>query len=47
MTARLVAELYYRLGALPRNSCVEVLANELEGRFVGQTQDIVRNLFQS
>ena len=47
VTARMIAELFYRLGALPRNNLVEVLATNLEGRFVGQTQDVVQALFKS
>jgi hypothetical protein len=41
MTARKLAELFYRLGALPRNHVTCVIASNLEGRYVGQTQDTV------
>lgn len=40
--ARLLAKIYYELGALPREEVIEVDRSQLVGAFVGQTEENVR-----
>jgi hypothetical protein len=44
-TARKLAELFYRIGALPKNICVEIVASNFQGRYLGHTQDVVKSYF--
>ncbi|WP_373889926.1 AAA family ATPase [Neobacillus cucumis] len=44
--ARLLAKIYYELGALPREEVIETNRSQLVGSFVGQTEENVRAIVE-
>jgi SpoVK/Ycf46/Vps4 family AAA+-type ATPase len=44
--ARLLAKIYYELGALPREEVIETNRSQLVGSFVGQTEENVRSIVE-
>ncbi len=44
--ARLLAKIYYELGALPREEVIETNRSHLVGSFVGQTEENVRSIVE-